>query len=121
METMDKEVKAPKKPYDAKNVTSTRGFKRNNTWPAKNLKFLVDFMQASNINLGDLIKSPLFNDFEMLLRRGTISTIRRITFDDGPMHSLHEVFNHFRIDHQSSNVILIIFIKSVSIIKIKAD
>ena len=54
METMDKEVKAPKKPYDAKNVTSTRGFKRNNTWPAKNLKFLVDFMQASNINLGDL-------------------------------------------------------------------
>ena len=42
METIDKEVKAPKKPYDAKNVTSTRGFKRNNTWPAKNLKFLVE-------------------------------------------------------------------------------
>ncbi len=54
METKEKEVKAPKKPYKAKEVTSTRGFKRNNTWPAVNLKFLVDFMQALDINLGDL-------------------------------------------------------------------
>ncbi len=54
METIEQEVKAPKKPYDATNVTNTRGFKRNNTWPAVNLKFIVDFMQARNINLGDL-------------------------------------------------------------------
>ena len=54
METMEKEVKAPKKPYKATEVTSSRGFKRNNTWPAVNLKFLVDFMQALDINLGDL-------------------------------------------------------------------
>lgn len=54
METMKKEVKAPQKPYKATEVTNTRGFKRNNTWPAVNLKFLVDFMQALDINLGDL-------------------------------------------------------------------
>lgn len=54
METMEKSEKAPKKPYNATNVTNTRGFKRNNTWPAVNLKFVVDFMQARNINLGDL-------------------------------------------------------------------
>ena len=51
---MEKSEKAPKKPYNATNVTNTRGFKRNNTWPAVNLKFVVDFMQARNINLGDL-------------------------------------------------------------------
>ena len=51
---MEKEAKAPKKSYKATEVTSSRGFKRNNTWPAVNLKFLVDFMQALDINLGDL-------------------------------------------------------------------
>ena len=54
METMEKTVKAPQKPYNAKEVTRTRGFKSNNSWPAVNLKFLVDFMQALDINLGDL-------------------------------------------------------------------
>ena len=54
METMEKKVKAPQKPYNAKEVTRTRGFKSNNSWPAVNLKFLVDFMQALDINLGDL-------------------------------------------------------------------
>lgn len=51
---MEKSKKAPKKPYNATNVTNTRGFKCNNTWPAVNLEFLVDFMQALDINLGDL-------------------------------------------------------------------
>ena len=51
---MEKKVKAPQKPYNAKEVTRTRGFKSNNSWPAVNLKFLVDFMQALDINLGDL-------------------------------------------------------------------
>lgn len=59
METTEKEVKAPKKPYKATEVTSTRGFKRNNTWPAVNLKFLVDFMQALDINLGDLERTGI--------------------------------------------------------------
>ena len=54
METMEKKVKAPQKPYNAKEVTRPRGFKSNNSWPAVNLKFLVDFMQALDINLGDL-------------------------------------------------------------------
>ena len=54
METTEKKVKAPQKPYKPMEVTRTRGFKSNNLWPAENLKFLVDFMQALDINLGDL-------------------------------------------------------------------
>lgn len=54
METTEKKVKAPQKPYKPMEVTRTRGFKSNNLWPAVNLKFLVDFMQALDINLGDL-------------------------------------------------------------------
>ena len=58
---MEKTVKAPQKPYNAKEVTRTRGFKSNNSWPAVNLKFLVDFMQARNINLGDLERKGIGN------------------------------------------------------------
>ena len=54
MNTKELGVKALQKPYNALNVTRTRGFKSNNNWPADNLKFLVDFMQALDINLGDL-------------------------------------------------------------------
>jgi len=54
METTEKKVKAAQKPYRPLEVKRTRGFKSNNLWPAVNLKFLVDFMQALDINLGDL-------------------------------------------------------------------
>ena len=54
---MEKKVKAPQEPYNAKKVTRPWGFKSNNRL-AVNQKFLADFMQALVINLGDLYKSP---------------------------------------------------------------
>jgi hypothetical protein len=54
MEKSEKKSKGRPRPYNAMEVTRSRGFKSNNMWPAENLKFLVDFMQALDVNLADL-------------------------------------------------------------------